>query len=490
MIYGNDRVLRFIAAKNLPGYDSFITADFTKSFEHEEPLEILFPPGDNGSYEFPIGTEGEGGLTTIVGNFLSETNRTEHMEDSLLHFKKDFKYPYQSEISFRANPASTSPLSIFNFDFIQEGSYIRGVNSGAYRFYAGPFKGYTKELENLCIFSTSMNDLDASDCDGFSQRLGSFYEPSYSPSIHDVFRYVGEPRMKVDPVNPFNPTFMSGNPFESLFYNWLNIWNRQNRPIPYNMTPEGTDYCVLISPRHAILLAEKVFPRSLCFYSNTEGFVTPTVEAEVSTFKEIWDAIGFVNENRDAETLAVFNEMAKHFEGIKILTFAEELPSDIQSPMLHDPNQSDSVFHAMMFGQEGRGHVCTICPPLKKDEIDTCKIKFDPSGKCSEILQLLNEKDCGCLSNTKTNVFFPLPSTKRISGSFGLEAGDRASPVITYKNNTPVLLGFVSNYDIADGNSIGVVKILGMGSTKQYTFPWGSSFAPIDILNRYIKLAN
>lgn len=492
MIFGNDRSLRFIAAKNLPGYDSFLTPNFNKSFDHEEPLEIFYPPdteAEGTKYEFQT----QQGLTTVFGNFLLEASRKENAEDRLLNFRKDFPYPYQSDVSFRLNFDLNTPFPVAisgmtNDRFFMEGSVIKGINSEACRFYAGPFKGYSKELENLCADYENLNSKDQSDCDSY--RLGSFYEPNYSPTIHDVFQYVGEPRQRVDPLSPFNPSFMRDNPFGFLYYTWLNIPDRKNRPIPYNLDAEKGNYCALISPRHAIVFSETdIDTNNLTFFSQSSGLTSPTVQTTVSSFKEIWDAIGFVNENKDAETLSAFNEMAKNFEGVKILTFAEELPSDIYNVVLYDPYKSDYVFHAMMFGQEGRGHVCTICPPLTEGMME-CNINFDSSGKCSEILELNNEKDCGCMGNKTPTINFPLPSSTTTVGSFGLDDGDIGSPLITYRTGIPMFLGFISKQDVLDGNSIAKAKVVGIGSTKQYSFPWGSSFSPFDILNRYLKLTN
>jgi hypothetical protein len=492
MIFGNG-ILQLIAAKNLPGYDDFIDASFTKDFNHEEELEIFYPP-DHLSAGTKYSFRGINEDNTVLGNFLAEGKRTEKQEDGLLSFLKDFIYPYQSEITFRANSANITPFPINDEnndadDFILDGSIIRGTQSGAKRFYNGPFKGYTKEIQEVCESYDELSLKDKSDCDGW--RKGSFYEPSYLPILHDVFQYVGEPRQRADILKPFNQSFMRDNPFGFVYYNWLNVLDRKNRPIPYNTDSEYGNYCVLISPRHAVVFSQTdVSPSNIVFYSETEGCVTPTVQTIVSSFKEIWDAIGFVNENRDSETLLAFNEMAKNFEGIKILTFSENLPSDIYPVILYDPHKSDSVFHSMMFGQEGRGHVCMICPPITADEIGTYNIRFESSGECPEIPQIQDENDCGCLGNRNIKINFPLPSTTSILGSFGLDGGDIGSPLITYRGNLPIFLGFISKQDIVDGKPITKADILGIGSTKQYDFPWGSSFSPFDILNLYLKLTN
>jgi hypothetical protein len=152
MIFGNG-ILQLIAAKNLPGYDDFIDSSFTKDFNHEEELEIFYPP-DHPSAGTKYSFDGSGQETTTFGNFLSEKRRTEKKEDELLSFRKDFFYPYQSEISFRVNPINTRPFPVNQegspeFDgFLLEGSVVVGIQSGAKRFYAGPFMGTNGRWSN------------------------------------------------------------------------------------------------------------------------------------------------------------------------------------------------------------------------------------------------------------------------------------------------------------------------------------------------------
>jgi hypothetical protein len=502
MIFGNNRSLEFIAAKNLPGYDDFIDSSFIKDFNHEEELEIFYPP-DHPSTGTKYTFDGSGQQTTIFGNFLSEKRRTEKKENELLSFRKDFFYPYQSEISFRVNAANIRPFPANDegsseFDgFLLEGSIVVGTQSGAKRFYAGPFKGYTKEIEQVCDDYTELNIKDKSDCDGW--RKGSFYEPRYSPERHDVFNYVGSPRQRIDIVNPMNSSFMSDNPFGRLNYTWLNAPDRRNRPIPYNI--ENTDgngtYAVAITKRHAVIWAETGDGQTnnLVFYSNSSGKVVPTIQTSMalpaSAFKQMWDAIGFVNENSSSETYEVFEQMGKHFEGIRILTFASDLPNDIVPISLYDPNGSDFVFHSIVFGQERRGHTCSFCPPLKENEIGESTILFDSFNDCPLMPQFKSYNDyCKCLGKTNSTSNFSLPSTvaERVN-SFGIDDGDIGSPLITYRNDIPVFLGFLSDYETVDGKNIGKGTILGLGSSKPYTFPWGVSVTPFQFLNMYLNLS-
>jgi len=483
MIFGNNGSISVIAAKNMVGYDIFLTSDFTKEFTNGESVSFYYPPehpNANQKYQFGLVN---GSKTTTPCTMSSEDTRTINSEDRELKLLRDFIYPYQTSLflGMNQNTSSILPLSDDGMSggsgydgFLLKGSVIYGESSGAKRYYAGPFKGYSKEIESVCQGTTAMNIMDGSDCLGWLK--GSVYENGYDPKYHDLFSYSDEPKQKVDHRNPYNQFFMHDTPFADINYAWLNVPNRKNRPIPYNMlgTSNKGTYAALITPKHALVLNSRdVAPENLVFYSESQGLTSVAVSSSVNTFKQMWDAIGFVNENTNATTLQNFNALSTHFDGIKILTLASELPSDVTPVKLYDNYGSNSVFYSLLFDQEGRGHHSAFCPPLTKDSVvGTAEIRLDTNNICN---------------TTSESMQFPTaPITTPTSKVMG---GDIGSPVVTYNNYASVLMGFLSGYNHTDDKVSGTMIGFGIGSSKMYEFSWGYSHSPMNILNMYLALS-
>lgn len=504
MIFGNNRVATIIVASNLPGYDIFLTDDFTKSFSESEPIRILYPPDHPkaGQYfvqNFTQFTNDE----TIFGVVIDEIQRTTYTreENTKITVNPDAILPYQTELNiaqFVTTQTGLRPITDADDEtdagvdaFLLEGSIIVGAYTGAKRYYAGPFKGFTKENECICEEPVEINLMDGSDCKGW--KKGSYYESGYFPSLYDVFSYAGQPAMRVDPNAPFNTEFMKSTPFGGLNYTWLNVRNRRERPIPYSMTsPQGKGVsAVVISQKHAIVLnSVDIDSNYLKFHSNFSGTITCSVSSSINTFKQMWDAIGFVNENRDAVTLASFNELKKYFEGIKIITLSNTLPIDVVPIALLDIEDSDSIFWAMAIGQEARGHCGIFCPPLSKSSFTI--------GTAPELLFTSHANNCASIENVISQ---ELPGSLGTGKTLAVVSGDEGSPVITYYNYSPVFLGFVSNqsqqdssitsfFDVLNTPHISTANIsgIGMGSSKLYEMGWGSFFSPYQILMMYLQL--
>jgi len=485
MIFGDGSKATIITASAMIGYDAFTDSDFTKSFEGGESLEVLYPPdhpssGSKYLFDSSLGS-------TVMGIIQNQRERkTAYFPEG----KGDVAYPYQGEIDIIYTPTLNSgirPLTDRGVTadngvdaFLLKGSIIRGTVSGAKRFYAGPFKRFTKEIEGVCQGATAVNLMDGSDCAGYLK--GSFYEHGFNPAVHNLFNYADRPNTVIDVNAPFNLSFMEGTPYHRLGYNWINTRNRFKRPIPYSMlsgTGKGVS-AVVISKRHAIVSADAdIDSQNLRFYSGITGFVVPTVTATASTFKQMWDAIGFINENSSSETLAKFNEMKPYFDGIKILTFSQDLPDDIQPIWLMDTNTSDPLFYSLAIGQEARGHHGTFCPPIKSST-------FDPTSPPS--LLFGSSQECSSMPSPSDH---SMPNTPR---TIAIARGDIGSPVITYHYYVPIFVGLISEVSFADdqnqNNRSVSAKICGtgMGSSKPIQFPWGATFTPFSFLNAYLSI--
>lgn len=488
MIFGNQSKGTVIAAMNMPGYDLFIDSDFTKPFEENEPLEMLYPPdhpnsGSNYVFDTPMGVD-------TLGTFSFEWGRGTHYfpEVSKLAVNKDYAFPYQSEIEIVFTPTLNSgmrPLTdrAITADngvdaFFLKGSVIRGKVSGAKRFYAGPFKGFTKEIEGVCQGATSVNLMDGSDCAGYLK--GSFYEHGFDPAVHNLFTYSDQPQTKINWKSSINSLFMANTPYNGLNYAWANLRDRFKRPIPYSMT-DTTDksvFAVLISPQHAIVHenanVDGITLRFDCGrYGCNKGEIQTRQIASSRIFKQMWDAIGFVNENRDAETLARFNQLKAYFNGVKVLTFTEPL-NDPRPISLMDAERSEPIFYALSIGQEGRGHHGVFCPPIGSTQ-------FDPGNP--QTLLFNATQVCSSISNQAKH---PL---KFITRTTGISRGDIGSSVVTYYRGLPIFLGFISNASHADGNASASIVGTGIGSSKEVKFPWGASWSPYTFLNAYLSLS-
>jgi len=494
MIFGSQKKATVIAANNLPGYDNFVTSDFSKEFTHGENLEISYPPdhilaGNKYTHDYT------GIANTIFGNYILEQSRDIKVfeENSVLNVNKDYVYPYQSNFVIQYFPSVSSGLrpitdrgvtADMGVDaFIIKGSIISGISSGAKRFYAGPFKGFTKEIECICEGATAVNLMDGTDCKG--NLKGGYYEEGYTPYKQDMFKYAGEPKMRVDFVQPINPTFMKDTPYEGLNYSWLNIRDRAKRPIPYSMfTDSGKGVsAVLITPRHAIVSAEAdIDVSNLKFYSEASGLTTATVSTSVSTFKQMWDAIGFIDENSSSDVLLKYEELSSYFNDIKIITFAQALPNDITPVGIIDINSTDPIFFALAISQEARGHHGIFCPPINKTDFNPSvlpKLTFKQTNRCSDI---------------------PISASHELVGTDGTERtiavvrGDVGSPVITYYQDSPVFVGLVSGAGYTyysnplSDISFALLRGVGIGSSKQILFPWGQSWSPLSFLNAYLRI--
>lgn len=494
MIFGYQKKATVIAAKNLLGYDNFVNSDFTKEFIVGENLEISYPPDHQ--FAGTKYTNDWAGITgTVFGICVSEASRESRVfqENDVLNVNKDYAYPYQTNLEIQYLPSVNSGLRPITDrgvtadmgvdSFVIKGSVISGVSSGAKRFYAGPFKGFTKEIECVCEGATSMNLMDGTDCAG--NLKGSYYEEGYAPHRLDLFKYSGEPKMRVDIGEPFNPTFMSDTPYQGLNYTWYNIHNREKRPIPYSMfTDSGKGVsAVLITQRHAIVSVEADIDASnLKFYSKSEGITSVSVSASVTTFKQMWDAIGFVDENSSTQILERYNELSKYFDDIKVITFSQPLPSDVVPVSVLDINQSDPIFFGMAIGQEARGHHGTFCPPLNKTD-------FNPASPSKLAFR-----------QTNTCPYIPSTASHELSGTDGTERtvavvrGDVGSPAITYYRGNPILIGLVSGAgytyyaDPMSHEAFALLRGTGIGSSKEILFPWGVAWSPKSFLNAYLGL--
>ncbi len=490
MIFGKDCKATVIAAGNMMGYDIFTGSDFVKSFVHGEKLELLYPPdhgnsGSNYMFDSHLGS-------TVLGLFSGERERTTFYfpETEGILINPDSVFPYQTEIDITTLPTFNSgvrPITDRSITadngvdaFPLKGSIIVGSVSGAKRFYAGPFKGFTKELECVCEGGTAVNDLDGMDCKG--NLKGSYYERGYSPLVHDLLNYSDQPRTIVDINTPFNSSFMTNTPYQGLDYTWGNVINRFKRPVPYSMfsnSGKGVSAVVLSNTCAMVSAEADIDNENLQFYSGLSGFITPAVDSSVTTFKQMWDAIGFVDENSSAEILAKFNEMKEYFDDIKIIKFSSSLPSDIIPIELIDIYQSDPIFYALTISQEKRGHHGTFCPPINNT--------FDPSTLPT---LLFKESDaCDRMPSMNSHV---MNNTSRTTA---VVRGDIGSPVITYYQGDPVFLGFVTGAGYtyySDPNrrtAFASLRGTGIGSTKPITFPWGATWTPFAILNQYLSLS-
>jgi hypothetical protein len=494
MIFGYQKKATVIAAQNLLGYDNFITSDFSKEFIQGENLEFLYPP-DHELAGTKYAHDYMGAASTVFGTYIIEESREgrEFQENSSLNVNKDFVYPYQTNLQIQYHSSVNSGLRPITDrgvtadlgvdSFIIKGSIISGVSSGAKRFYSGPFKGFTKEIECVCEGATSVNLMDGTDCKG--NLKGSYYEEGYSPYKQDIFKYAGEPRMRVDFAQPFSTTFMEGTPYEGLDYTWLNIRDRSKRPIPYSMfTDSGKGVsAVLISPKHAIVSVESdIDVSNLKFYSSESGLTTATVATSVSTFKQMWDAIGFVSENTSPAVLEKYEELSSYFDDIKVITFAQALPDDISPIGIIDINTTDPIFFGLAISHEARGHHGIFCPPLNKTE-------FDPS-----ILPRLTFKQTNYCPQIPSSASHELSGTDGTERTVAVVRGDVGSPVITYYRDVPVFLGLVSGAGYTyysnplSNTSFALLRGMGIGSSKEIVFPWGQSWSPLAFLNAYLAL--
>lgn len=530
MIFGNDSKATIIVASNILGYDNFTGEDFIKPFEEGEVLEMLYPPdhGSSGSYYLFDTSLG----ATAMGILAREKGRnTQGFPEDTHALNPDAPFPYQSLLDIVYYPTFNSgmrPLSDRSLTgdngvdaFFLKGSVIRGRTSGAKRFYAGPFKGFTKEIECVCDGGTAVNNMDGMDCKGYLK--GSYYEQGYDPTIHNLFNYSDEPRTIVNHVSPLNSVFMNNTPYGGLDMSCMNLRDRFKRPIPYRMPPESgkSSTAVLISKRHAAASTSlAISENDLRFFSKTQGIVSATIASTATTFKQMWDAIGFIDENRDADTLNSFNQMKAHFDGIQIITLNQEMPSDVQPIRLLDPNTSNSIFYSMAISHEGRGHVGIFCPPLGSTTYSPTQppqLKFAASQNCES--------------------FVVDSFVNRLPTTIGIADSDIGSAVITHHDNA-VFMGFITspeyttetiypttvkkratiqNTDPMIGVKINETNLykftnrpylpseesgatqrsirasivgVGLGSSKEIQFPWGISLTPHAFLNMYLALAN
>jgi hypothetical protein len=500
MIVGHNREFYIIGASNLPGYDPYLTADFTKAFLVGEDVTVFYPPEHpqaNSQYEFDS-------LNSLSApfTFIGEQARIVlNQEGSILIHKPDYVMPYQTNLVLKMKNDTNSPFPLNDagysggsgFDaFFIKGSVFKGVQSGARRYYSGPFKGYTKESECVCEGTTATNELDRSDCRGWLK--GSIYEIDYDPNFKELFNYVGEPKENVDHRQPFNDEFLTGTPFDSIDYTWCNIPYRQKRPVPYNKLSDNKgNYAVLIGKKHALISSTTdIDTDNLRFYSESQGLTTAQVAHVINSFQELWDACGFIPLGNNQTSLASYAGMSSHFDGIKMVKFTKELPSDIAPVSLYDPVESDPIYYALALGQDGRGHVGVFCPPLAgENTTGKATITFTKDNECNSFPQpLVIGGDC-CGTDCKNNP--RITRSLLLDGLFtdysvgAVLAGDMGGPVITYWNDRPVFLGFMKEKGY-EQNAYAKMIGVGLGSSKKYEFHWGTSFGLIDLLNLYMAL--
>lgn len=498
MIIGHDRQFHVIGSKNLPGYDPFLTDDFTKPFLVDEQIAFQYPPDHSLSgtyYQF----DASSGVTQTPFTFVVEQERTVLNEEaSELSIRADFILPYQSSVNLRMNSGVKSPFPLSDtgstggsgYDaFFIKGSIICGMLGGAKRYYAGPFKGYTKESECVCDGATAVNSLDGSDCRGWLK--GSLYENGFSPSYSNRFKYVGEPRENVDHRNPFNDNFLTGTQFNSLDYTWCNIPYRGKRPIPYNLLNDGKgNYAVLIGKKHALVNANTdIDTDNLRFYSELHGLTTAQVVETIDNFQELWDSVGFIPLGNNQTSLDSFHGMSAHFQGLKMIRFANDLPSDISPISLYDPEGSDMIYYALAMGQDGRGHVGVFCPPLDGGNTSgVAVLSFTKNNQCGSFPYplVVGGDCCGCKRDRTIRSLLLDGMTEDLSVG-AILSGDRGGPVITYYSDRPVFLGFV-NSEGYNSNAYANLVGVGLGSSKKYEFHWGASFGLIDLLGLYMAL--
>lgn len=498
MIIGHDRQFYLIAAGNLPGYDPYLSADFSKSFINDEDVAIFYPP-EHPNTNNPYWFDSLEGATAPQFSFVSEENRlVQNTEGNKLVQKPDQIFPYQTNLHLKMKKTTNSPLPLNDigssggsgFDgFFIKGSVIKGLQSGAKRYYAGPFKGYTKETECVCDGVTATNTLDNSDCRGWLK--GSIYENNYNPDYSEIFKYVGEPRENIDHKQAFNNGFMTGTAFNGLDFTWCNVPYRQKRPLPYNMLSDNKgNYAVLIGKKHAIVNASSdIDLDNYRFYSESAGLTAVQVVSVINNFQELWDACGFIPVNTNATSLASYQAMSKHFAGLKMVKFNEELPIDISPISFYDPEGSDPIYYALALGQDGRGHVGVFCPPLDGGNTSgQSTLSFTKNNECDSFPQplVIGGDCCGCQKNITVRSLLLNGTTDDYSVGSVL-TGDMGGPVITYWSDRPVFLGFMNEkgYDQkAYAKLIGV----GLGSSKKYPFHWGTSFGLVDVFNLFMAL--
>jgi hypothetical protein len=506
MIFGQNRLVEIIGAKNLQGYDPYLTDDFTKAFIGGEKVVVYYPPDHSlsaSTYHF----NSDSGTTNSLGVFYSEEDRNvSNAEDSLLKFRKDFVLPYQTNLTIQMGSSVSSPLPLSDsatggsgFDaFFIKGSVVVGESSGAKRYYSGPFKGWSKELECVCEGTTAVNQLDGSDCRGWLK--GSLYEKNYIYSYHDVFNYIGEPKQIADHKNPFNDGFMTGTPFETLNYSWSNVLDRTNRPIPYNMLVDGKgNYAVLIGRKHAIVHKDAdIDTTNLRFYSNEYGMTSVNVVAQISDFRSLWDQTGFASPNVNENTMMAFQGMSAHWQGVKLLKFETNLPEDINQIVLYDPYGSDMIYYGLAFGQDGRGSVGVFCPPLTGDitgsnqltnnKSGKSRLSFTKDNKCGSFpYPLVVGGDCCGCKTPRTIMSLMLDGVSEDQSVGAVLEGDIGSPVITYYNDTPVFLGFIDSVGYREHAYADLIGV-GIGSKKKYPVSWGTELSIFDVLQLYFTL--
>lgn len=521
MIFGVKKQHKIIAAKALPGYAIFITDAFSKDFVGGEPLVVYYPPDHPNAgtkYNYTILENSDRGATglEIMGLFGGESQRIvsgpEESRDVLKSYHLDF---YISPFFNKEQDLHPLTNSGGYDSFLLKGSIIQGLQSGAKRFYDGPFKGFTVESQDGCIQAgndVALNDLDGSSCDGYLK--GSYYEVGYDQFRHDLYRYSGITNHVLDARFPLNNLFMSGTPFGGLPVNWLAIHDREKRPIPYRS--QGLDNqghsAVLISPKHAIISASRGYGHKYRFFSPSNGIVEVTVTKSTETagpytgsnrdFKNIWKVLGF-NEptESDVSLTETYNSMMAHFSDCRIVTFDNELPSDVVPVYLLDRNGSDIFRWAITVGQEGRGHLTYTCESTKEKSV----WRFSPCMRC----------------DGDDETYLP-PNTFVDDFGKAFCNGDVGSVLYTYYRSSPVFLGMMSSITKENIGSLDYIQNTVMvrnsppnyecftydpieyqraghlmeaeyygswdiANSTSYALPWGSSISAQTLLDMWLK---
>lgn len=522
MIFSSKKQFKIIATKVLPGYANFTTEHFSRDFKGGETLVVYYPPdhpqaGTKYNYTVLEESDPDAASLEVMGLFSSENPRVRTTTEDFLDEYKSYHLDFYV-IPFPVKDQDIHPLTNANgYDsFLIKGSIIEGRESGARRFYDGPFKGFTVESQDGCIEvanEVSLNELDGSSCEGYLK--GSYYETGYDIDRHNLRRYRGVTRHLLDPRDPRNTTFMQGTPFGSLDMSWLSVHDREKRPIPYRMNTGG-HAAVLITQRHAIIPATAGYAHDYQFYSPSQGIVKANVTKSTATagpyssdtltrdFKNMWKVLGFKEPDGNQELTNTYNSLMNSFKDCTIVTFDQDLPSDVVPVTLVDRNGSDVIRWAMTIGQEGRGHLLYFCGNTKTDV--NWRSSYCPKCEGDEDVYLPPECSIDDMPRTFSN-------------------GDESSPLFTYYRSDSVFLGFLNeigknllgsldyvrgenavmvresppNYECLTHNPIEYARsgqlITGtynsawdIGNSTKYPLPWGYEISAQDLLTSWIRL--
>lgn len=523
MIFSSKKQFKIIATKVLPGYANFTTEHFSRDFKGGETLVVYYPPdhpqaGTKYNYTVLEESDSDAAGMEVMGLFSSESPRVRITDEDFLDENKSYHLDFYV-VPFPVKDQDIHPLTNANgYDsFLIKGSIIEGQESGARRFYDGPFKRFTVESQDGCIEvlgEATMNGLDGSSCDGYLK--GSYYETGYDISRHNLRRYRGTTRHTLDPVDPRNSSFMQDTPFGLFDMTCLAFHDREKRPIPYRMDVGG-HAAVLITQKHAVISGTKGYAYDYRFYSPSQGMITVNVVKSSATagpysadpatrdFKNIWKLLGFAEPDGREQLTNTYNSLMNSFRDCTIVTFDRELPDDVVPAILVDRNESDNIRWGMTIGQEGRSHLLYFCENIKIDV--NWRSSYCPKCEGDEDVYL----PPGCFIDDFPRAFCN---------------GDESSPLFTYyRGQDPVFLGFLSeigkneigfldyvrgenavmvrgsppNYECFTNDPIEYSRsgqlVVGtyysawdIANTTKYLLPWGYEISAQDLLKLWVQL--